>query len=213
MGGGELKSNTCLATHSMHSSALRLVLATYSTEGPIITEHELKCLANTQQHTMTSVSTMVRTFSRIRAFNLIVSDPDPLFPYHPDFDNDPNEKLVDPDTDEVEKVDEGAVASALEADDSASWRPLTSADINAQQQQQQQQQQHQQQNRGNPGMQGGQNAPAPIPTFATQSETSNFALPPNNTRYQNQAGGNRYSDQGHMPERRHPGNGEENDEG
>jgi hypothetical protein len=118
---------------------------------------------------------------------------------------------VDPDTDEVEKVDEGAVASALEVDDSASWRPLTSADINANAQQQQQQQP--QQSQGNAGMQGVQNTPAPIPTFATQSETSNFALPPNNTRYPNQAGGNRYSEQGHMPERRHPGMGEENDEG
>lgn len=129
------------------------------------------------------------------------------FPRRTDFDADPNEKLVDPDTDEVEKVDEGAVASALEVDDSASWRPLTTAPVNAQQQQQQQQP-----NQSNVAMQGMQNMPAPIPTFATQSETSNFALPPNNTRYQNHAG-NRYSEQGSMHERRHPGTGEENDEG
>jgi hypothetical protein len=155
---------------------------------------------------MTSVFTMVRTL-RIRAL-----DKRPLLiPFvSSDFDNDTAEKLVDPDTVEVEKVDEGAVASALEADDSGSWRPLNSAGINAQQQQQQQQQQSHQ---GNAGMQGVQNTPAPIPTFATQSETSNFALPPNNTRYPNQAGGGRYSDQGPMPERRHPGFGEENDEG
>lgn len=119
-----------------------------------------------------------------------------------DFDTEPAVK-ADPDADEAK--DEGAVANALEADDSASWRPLGSGNMPQQQQQQQQQQAPQ----GYPSH-GRQNAPAPIPTFATQSETSNFALPPNNTRYQNQ-GGNRYSQQG-PPERRY-GDPEENDEG
>jgi hypothetical protein len=118
-----------------------------------------------------------------------------------DFDTEPTVK-ADPDADEAEKVDEGAVANALEADDSASWRPLGSGNMPQQQQQQQAPQ-------GYP-MHGRQNAPAPIPTFATQSETSNFALPPNNTRYQNQ-GGNRYAQQG--PQERRFGDPEENDEG
>ena len=119
-----------------------------------------------------------------------------------DFDNDPNEKLVDPEKDAAEKVDEGAVANALGADDSASWRPLGAGNTP--------QQQQQQQGSGYPGTQNTQATPAPIPTFATQAQTSNFALPPNNTRYQNQ-GGNRYSQQG-PSERRYDG-GEENDAG
>ncbi|KAJ9103234.1 hypothetical protein QFC21_002657 [Naganishia friedmannii] len=131
-----------------------------------------------------------------------------------DFDQDPNEKLVDPNeklvdpkVEEVEKMDEGAVASALEADDSGSWRPLTSADVNAQQQRQQLQQQYQ----ATPEGLGMGNAPAPIPTYASQPETSNFALPPNNTRYQQNPGVNRYAQEGHA--QRRPDFGDEADEG
>ncbi|KAJ9119111.1 hypothetical protein QFC22_003602 [Naganishia vaughanmartiniae] len=128
-----------------------------------------------------------------------------------DFDQDLNEKLVNPKVEEVEKLDEGAVASALEADDS-SWRPLTTADVNAQQQRQQQQQPQQSQYQGASEGLGVGNAPAPIPTFASQSETSNFALPPNNTRYQQNPGVNRYAQEGHGGQRR-PDFPDENDEG
>lgn len=108
-------------------------------------------------------------------------------------------------------MDEGAVASALEADDSGSWRPLSTADVNAQQQRQHQQQQQQQQYQGAPEGLGVGSAPAPIPTFASQSETGNFALPPNNTRYQQNPAANRYGQEGHV--QRRPDFGDENDEG